>query len=221
MNPNIKIAPEPTLRRLPLYHHYLKTLSDRGREIVSCTHIGTDLRLDPTQVRKDLAVTGIRGRPKVGYVIPVLLTAIEDFLGWNNLADAFLVGAGNLGAALVGYEGFRRYGLNIVAVFDEDPRKIGTMIGDKEILPLRKLSNLARRMKVHLGVLTVPAQVAQEITNIMIEGGIHGIWNFAPITLTVPDDVVVQNENLASGLAVLAKKLATRSASLQAAAKES
>lgn len=220
MNPNIKIAPEPTLRRLPLYHHYLRSMFEHGREVISCTHIGNDLRLDPTQVRKDLAVTGIRGRPKVGYQIPILLAAIEEFLGWNNLADAFLVGAGNLGAALVGYEGFKRYGLNIVAVFDDDPRKIGSFLGDKEVLPLRKLSNLARRMKVHLGVLTVPAPCAQEITNLMVEGGIHGIWNFAPVTLTVPGDVVVQNENLASGLAVLAKKLATRQASLSAIAKE-
>lgn len=210
MSPSIAIAPEPTLRRLPQYHHFLESLLEQGRTEVSCTHIGAGLGLDPTQVRKDLAVTGIRGRPKTGYTVSELIAAIEEFLGWNNLTDAFLAGAGHLGAALVGYDGFRRYGLNIVAVFDNDLRKVGTRVGGKEVLPLAKLTNLANRMKVHLGVLTVPAPSAQLVADKMIEGGIHGIWNFAPVTLTVPSGVVVQNENLASGLAVLAKKLAAR-----------
>jgi len=129
-----RIAPEPTLRRLPVYHHYLKTLAESGRSMVSCTNIGFDLRLDATQVRKDLAITGIKGQPKVGYQIKQILTYIEQFLGWNNTTEAFLVGAGHLGQALLGYEGFRRYGLKIVAAFDSDTSKIGTTLAGHLIL---------------------------------------------------------------------------------------
>ncbi len=202
-----RMTPEPTLRRLPLYHHYLKTLADRGRDVVSCTHIGTDLRLDPTQVRKDLAVTGIRGQPKVGYRVGQLLTSIEEFLGWNNLTDAFLVGVGHLGQALLGYEGFHRYGLRIVAVFDNAPAKIGTTIAGFKVLPSEKIANLARRMQIRLGIITAPASAAQQVAEAMAEGGITGIWNFAPTALSLPEEVTVQTENLASGLAVLSTKL--------------
>lgn len=201
------IAPEPTLRRLPMYHHYLKTLTERGRDVVSCTHIGKDLRLDPTQVRKDLAVTGIKGQPKVGYQIPLLLERIERFLGWNNTTEAFLAGAGHLGQALLGYEGFRRYGLKIVAAFDNDETKIGAKMAGHTILSADKIGNLAHRMKIKLGIIAVPAAAAQQVADAMVEGGISGIWNFAPAALSLPPEVLIQNENLASGLAVLSMKL--------------
>jgi len=206
-NKQERVASEPTLRRLPTYHHYLKTLAERGRDVVSCTHIGNDLRLDPTQVRKDLAVTGIRGLPKVGYRIDQLLTCIEEFLGWNNTTEAFLAGTGHLGQALLGYEGFRRYGLEIVAAFDSDEAKIGTTVAGHKILPVDKLANLARRMKIRLGIIAVPAAAAQQVAEAMAEGGITGIWNFAPAALSLPPEVLVQNENLASGLAVLSAKI--------------
>ena len=207
MSSEMNGVPEPTLRRLPHYYHFLKRLQENGRDVVSCTHIGNDLKLDPTQVRKDLAYTGIVGRPKVGYDVDLLIESIEEFLGWNNVKEAFLVGVGSLGTALIGYAGFRGYGLNIVAAFDQDEKKVGKKIHGLEILPIKKLVNLAQRMKIHLGVLTVPAECAQQITDLMIDGGIQGIWNFAPVNLNVPTHVVVQNENLASGLSVLSKKL--------------
>lgn len=202
-----RIVPEPTLRRLPTYHHYLKTLADRGRDVVSCTRIGNDLRLDPTQVRKDLAATGIKGQPKVGYQISRLIRQIEQFLGWDNITEAFLAGAGHLGQALLGYDGFKRYGLKIVAAFDTDEAKIGTKIGDHTILPAGKIAGLAQRMKIRLGIIAVPAAAAQQVAEVMVEGGISGIWNFAPAALSLPPGVIVQNENLASGLAVLSMKL--------------
>lgn len=134
-----KVVPEPTLRRLPLYHRFLKQVQDEGREGVSCTHIGQALGLDPTQVRKDIEATGAVGRPKVGYVVRELVDSIEKFLGWDNITEAFLIGAGSLGAALLGYGRFQRCGLNIVAAFDTDPKKIGQKIHDRHILPLKKL----------------------------------------------------------------------------------
>ncbi len=207
MNRQVVHVPEPTLRRLPVYHHYLKGLLAAGREAVSCTHIGKDLDLDPPQIRKDLAFTGIRGLPKVGYQVEVLLRCIEDFFGWNRIDEAFLAGTGNLGRALLGYEGFQRYGFKIVAAFDNAPDMVGKTIRDVKVLPIEKLSNLCKRMKIKIGVIATPDNAAQEIADLMIDGGIRGIWNFAPAAIKVPDGVVVQNENLASGLAVLSKKL--------------
>lgn len=203
-----KVAPEPSLRRLPAYHRFLRQIQSEGRGLVSCTHIAHDLGLDPTQVRKDLAVTGIVGKPKVGYEVPVLLAAIEQFLGWDNTTEAFLVGAGSLGTALLGYQGFREHGLNIIAAFDTDESKVGEKIHGKAIMPLHKLANLAQRMHIHLGVITTPAEGAQEAAELMVEGGIRAIWNFAPVSLKLPPGTIVENVQLSSSLAVLSCKLA-------------
>ncbi len=201
-------APGPTLRRLPTYHHYLKQLEAKGRDFVSCTHIANELRLDPTQVRKDIEVTGIVGKSKVGYDVPNLIRAIEEFLGWNNTSDAFLAGVGSMGTALLGYEGFRNYGLNIVAAFDTNPDKVGTSVHGKEVLPIEKLPDLARRMHVLIGILTVPADAAQKVADLMIQGGIKAIWNFAPTALNIPEETVLENVHLSSSLAVLSNRLA-------------
>ena len=207
MNSPIIHIPEPTLRRLPLYYHYLKSVLATGREAISCTHIGNDLSLDPPQIRKDLAYTGIRGLPKVGYQIESLLRSLESFFGWNRIDEAFLAGVGNIGKALLKYEGFQRYGFKIVAAFDTDPAIVGQSFCDVKVLHADKLPNLCSRMKIRIGVISTPETVAQQIADQMIAGGIRGIWNFAPAVIKVPDGVIVQNENLASGLAVLSKKL--------------
>lgn len=202
-----RVAPEPTLRRLPSYYRFLKYLQYEGRGLVSCTHIAHDQGLDPTQVRKDLAVTGIVGKPKVGYEVPVLIAAIESFLGWDNAQEAFLVGAGSLGTALLGYSGFKEYGLNIIAAFDVDPGKVGQKLHGKVVMPLEKLSNLATRMHIHMGIITTPAEAAQAVADQMVAGGIRAIWNFAPVCLKVPPSVIVENVQLSSSLAVLSNKL--------------
>lgn len=203
---NLIRVPVPTLRRLPTYHHYLLRLRQAGRTAVSCTLIAEDLKLYPTQVRKDLAATGIVGKPKVGYDVDELIESIETFLGWNDTHSAFLVGVGSLGAALIGYPGFDRYGFDIVAGFDIDPHKVGTVVRGKRILDVDKLPGLAARMHVHLGIIAVPAATAQVIADVMVRGGIRAIWNFAPVGLQVPEGVVVQNEDLASSLAVFLQK---------------
>lgn len=202
-----RVAPEPTLRRLPSYHRFLLYLQREGRDVVSCTHIASDLGLDPTQVRKDLAVTGIVGKPRVGYAVPVLIEAIESFLGWGNVQEAFLVGAGSLGTALLGYEGFKGLGLNIIAAFDVAEEKIGHNLHGKAIMPLSKLPDLAARMHIHLGIIATPAEGAQQVADLMLEGGIRALWNFAPVSLKVPTGVIVEDVQLASSLAVLSSKL--------------
>ncbi|HCF57931.1 MAG TPA: redox-sensing transcriptional repressor Rex [Myxococcales bacterium] len=202
--------PAPTLRRFPAYLSQLFRLQEEGRDVVSSTHLGKRLMLDPVQVRKDLECTGLVGRPKVGHSVPKLIEAIESILGWNRVNEAFLVGAGNLGAALLGYPRFKQSGLDIVAAFDEAPEKVGSEIHGKTVLPLKKLANLTRRMGVKVGIIAVPADHAQAVADLMVEAGILAIWNFAPVTLRVPEEVIVQTEDLYSGLAILTQKLAVR-----------
>ena len=203
-----KPIPLPSLKRLPTYHHYLKDVQEKGLIYISCTLIGKDLKLDPTQVRKDLEATEIVGKPKVGYPVVDLIGAIETFLGWNNTNEAFIVGAGHLGSALLGYERFKNTGLNIVAAFDTEPARIGTQIRGKEVLPLERLVDLAQRMSIHIGIITVPASAAQKVADLMVEGGIKAIWNFAPVHLRLRDDIIVQNEDLYNSLASLSHRLA-------------
>jgi len=206
---------EPTLKRLPLYHRFLKEWGAAGHATVSCTDIGQDLELDPTQVRKDLESVGVAGRPRVGYVLASVTAELERFLGWSNVHDAFLVGAGSMGSALLGYRKFEQCGLKIVTAFDQDPLKIGAKIHGKHVLPLAKLPNLAQRMHILIGILTVPAEPAQAVADLMVAGGIRAIWNFAPIRLHTPPHVLVHNEDLYCSLAALSQKL---SAALQAPA---
>jgi redox-sensing transcriptional repressor len=185
-------------------------LEAKGISHVSCSDIGRDLSCVPVQVRKDLQYTGIVGKPKTGYSVTELIQTIESFLGWNNVSEAFLVGAGNLGTALLGHERFSKFGLRIVAAFDTDPNKVGQCIHDKAVLPLEKLGDLAQRMSIHLGIITAPAEVAQGVADEMVKAGIQAIWNFAPVRLKVPEHIFVHNEDLYSSLASLSCKLARR-----------
>lgn len=200
-------VPEPTLKRLPLYHRFLKEWQDAGHATVSCTDIAFALASHPTQVRKDLEAAGAVGRPRVGYVLEDLALALESFLGWDNVREAFLAGAGSMGSALLGYRKFEQCGLKIVAAFDQDPLKVGTRIHGKQVLPLGKLANLAGRMHILLGIITVPASEAQGVADLMMAGGIRAIWNFAPVRLQVPQHIIVHNEDLYCSLAALSQKL--------------
>jgi len=202
-----RTAPEPTLRRLPLYYRFLKQLRDIGRISVSCTVIGAELKLDPTQIRKDIEMTGCTGRPKVGYEISELICAVEKFLGWDSTTEAFLVGAGSLGEALLGYPGFADCGLSIVAAFDVDPNKCHRVIHGKHVRHVSKMPNLMRRMRVRFGIITVPAAEAQNAADLLVQGGVLAIWNFAPVAIAVPERVIVTNEDLYCSLAVLSQKM--------------
>lgn len=202
---DIKI-PEPSLKRLPDYVHFLRSLRCGGARIVSTTDIGRALRLDPTQVRKDLAWAGAEGRPRVGYQVDELVAILEQFLGWRNASAAFLAGTGHLGSALLGYAGLREHGLDLVAAFDSDQDKVGEEIHGVKVLEVDRLTGLARRMRVHIGVLTVPAEAAQEVAEKMVEGGIVSIWNFAPVSLQLPEEIFVQSGELYAQLAVLLRR---------------
>lgn len=199
--------PEPTLRRLPLYLRLLKDLPDDAGPAISCTDIGRQLNLDPTQVRKDLETAGLTGKPRVGYPVAETVQGIESFLGWKNVHKAVLVGVGSLGSALLGYRKFEECGLKIVAAFDEDPFKFGNRIHGIPILDWQMLPELVRRMGILVGIITVPAAEAQGVADKLVQGGIRAIWNFAPVQLTTPEPVITHNENLYCSLAALSQKL--------------
>jgi redox-sensing transcriptional repressor len=150
------------------------------------------------------------GRPGIGYDVAILADYLEHFLGLVNDKEAVLVGVGNLGRALVSYPGFTRYGLRIVALFDSDPAKVGQTMGEHRILPVSKLADLTRRLHVQMGIITVPGRAAQEVADQMVAGGVSVIWNFAPATLQVPDEVLVKNEDLAAELATLSHHINLR-----------
>ena len=199
--------PRPSLRRLPLYYRHLRELSEKNVGITSSEELGEAVDVPAAQVRKDLTFLGELGRPGVGYEVFSLASQLEDILGIINDKEAVLVGAGRLGAALAGYEGFRRYRLDIIALFDIDPDKIGTEVGGKSILPLSKLPSLVQRLNIQLGVIAVPASAAQEIADLMVTAGITVIWNFAPVNLKIPEHVWVENEDLAARLAMLSYQI--------------
>ncbi len=197
-----------TLSRMPLYLHFLQEESSKGAQYISSTVIAQNISVSSVLVRKDLAlVSSEPGRPRLGFAINRLIVDIEKFLGYDNLSDAIIVGAGGLGRAFLCYEGFRNNGLNIVAAFDVSERLIGTKVADKEILPLSTLGEFVKEHKIKIGVITVPKVAAQDVLNQMVEAGIRAIWNFAPAPLRVPKDVILKTEDLAASLAMLAGKL--------------
>ncbi len=197
----------PVLRRLPMYHHYLAGLKGEDVQHVSATMIAEYFNLENIKVRKDLAITGAVGKPKVGFTVGLLIEKIEEYLNWNKLNQSVLVGCGNLGTALLGYDGFSNYGFEIIAAFDSDPRLIGSEVHGKSVLPLAKLPDLCHRMHIEIGIITVPPNAAQEVADLMIDGGIKGIWNFSPSGLNVPKDVIVMQQSMAGSLSVLVKKV--------------
>lgn len=198
------------LSRLPAYLHYLKALPPEKNAKISAKALGLRLGYGEIQVRKDLAAVSDGGKPKLGYAVSELIHDIEAFLGYDSVNDAVLVGAGKLGKALMSYEGFRTNGLNIVAAFDSDQEKCGKDESGKQILPLDKMENLCRRMKIRIGIITVPASQAQQVCNLLVSGGVEAVWNFAPTHLSVPEGVILKSENMAASLAVLSKHLAEK-----------
>ncbi|WP_041611052.1 redox-sensing transcriptional repressor Rex [Treponema primitia] len=198
-----KIPATPSVRRLPSYLHAIRQLQSEGSEYISGTLIAQELNLEPIQVRKDLAITGISGKPKKGYPVDALIDAIERFLGWASMQDVIVVGAGNLGSALMGHQEFRSHGMNIVAAFDKNPQKIGTSIHGIPVLNLDDLETEIHKSGVKVAILAVHSEAAQQTADALVNAGIQGIWNFTAIKLKVPEPVVVEMEDLSSGYAML------------------
>ena len=199
--------PEPTLRRLPWYLAYLKLLKDKGEEYVSSTQISKEINVDASQIAKDLSFINISGKTRVGYEVNSLVDVLENFLGFTKIHRAFILGAGSLGAALLHDNGLEQYGLCIVAAFDVNPQKIGTIINGIPVYDIRDLKKYQQQMQVNIGVLTVPVDKAQQVADLTIESGIKAIWNFTPFRIRVPKHIVVQNTSIYAHLAVMFNRL--------------
>jgi redox-sensing transcriptional repressor len=199
----IKIAYAPSVRRLPSYLHIIRQAQRAGDYYISGTVIAQELNLEPIQVRKDLAITGIIGKPKKGYPVEALVAAIEHYLGWDEIHEAVLVGAGNLGSALLGYQEFQLHGLHFVAAFDTDPAKIGGHVHGVPILSMDTVEQAVKSLKAEIALLTVPSPMAQATAEILARAGVTSIWNFTNQKLKISEDVVVQREDLSSGYALL------------------
>lgn len=206
-NKNENQVPEPTLRRLPAYLFFLEKLRGEGTINISAPTIGKALKCDPTQVVKDLAFTGVRGKPRVGYNTYELIHALEEFLGFNKTNEAFLVGAGNLGRALMAYQEHQSLGLKIIAAFDTDENKIGAHVGGIHVLEYNKLFHLSNRLDVQIGILTTPDHVAQDVAEDLINCGIKAIWNFTSVSLDLPYEIIVENTSMSAFAAVLLQRL--------------
>lgn len=207
---SVKSFPLPSIQRLPVYLRFLKEHRKRGETSVSCTRIADEFGQLSVQVRKDLSITGIAGTPKIGYDITKLIDAIEDFLGWNNKTNAYLVGAGSLGNAILGYDGFCEHGLNIVAAFDVDPEKIGRVIHRCPVYDLAEMEQRGQKDQIEIGILTVPAAAAQEMALRLIKVGIKALWNYTPVRLDLPLDMICEDVKLSASFAVLSSRLKKR-----------
>lgn len=201
------MLPKPTFERLKLYH---RLLLDIEEEYISSESIAKMLKVQPEQVRKDLSYLKTVGKPKVGYRVEELKRELDELFGLKKETCVVIVGAGRLGTALANYPGFRKYGIEIVAIFDNDPRKVGQFVSDLVVLPLKDLKRVVKRFNVEIGVICVPKEAAQEVANLLVACGIKGIWNFAPINLEVPDDVLVVNEDITQSLLTLKHMLNLR-----------
>ncbi|MDO5035996.1 MAG: redox-sensing transcriptional repressor Rex [Porphyromonas sp.] len=204
---NVKPIPEPTLRRLPWYLAYVQLLEAKEEVVVSSTVIARGTGVDPSLVAKDLSYVDLRGKTRVGYEIKEMIAVLEDFLGFNRVKKAYIFGVGSLGGALISDRGLEHYGLDIVAGFDISPDVVGTTIGDIPVYHMDELASIAQD-DVEIGVLTVPVDNAQLVTDRIIkEAKVKAIWNFTPFRIIVPDEIVVQNTSMYSHLAVMFQRM--------------
>lgn len=194
-----------TLGRLPYYLQHLRTVFKNNDEYISSTSIAKSLALGEVQVRKDLNSVSGAGKPKIGYEVEELIKSIEKVLGYDNLTNAVLVGAGQLGKALLNYEGFEEFGVRIMAGFDIKAKKQTS--NQKQILPMEEFSKFCKENNIKIGIISANKESSQQICDLMIENGISAIWNFSPLKLNVPEGILLQQENLALSLAHLNNQL--------------
>ena len=200
------------LKRLPVYLNYLKNLPEDSPN-VSATTMARALELGDVQVRKDLAKIST-GRRRTGRNRHQLMQDIEEYLNFAEETGTIVVGAGKLGRALLDYAGFEEAGFNVMAGFDIEP-SIDISEGGKPIYPFNRLEHFCRHYDVHIGVIAVPAESAQEVCDSLVANGVRAIWNFAPVRLQVPEYVIVQSENLAVSLTSLRVQMKNRKAEEQ------
>lgn len=204
---NNLILPEPTLRRLPWYLAYVEILKAQDIEYVSSTQISRALNVDASQIAKDLSFLSLKGKTRIGYEVNALVSSLADFLGFRISHKAYIFGAGSLGKALMLDSGLANYCLDIVAGFDIDNKKVGNMVGDVPIYHIDSLATVMESNPATIGILTVPADCAQDTADIAIGEGIRAIWNFTPYRVKVAEGIVMSNTSIYAHLALIYNRL--------------
>lgn len=195
------------MNRLPLYYNFLLEKKRERVQTISSSVIAKSLKLNNVQVRKDLAsISSVHGKPRVGFDVNIIIKDLERILGCKKLNDVVLVGVGKLGRTLLSYNGFNNYSLNIVAGFDRKKELVGTMINGKPVMSIKSLGEFISKNDIKIGIITVAAASAQKMCDLLVKAGIKAIWNFAPVHLEIPDDVIIKHENLAASLALLTQR---------------
>ncbi len=197
---NISMA---VIRRLPKYHRYLSDLLDKDVQRISSKELSDIIGFTASQIRQDLNNFGGFGQQGYGYNVEALHREIGNILGLNKVYNAVLIGAGNLGQAIANYSGFRKAGFAIKALFDANPRMIGLKIRDFEVLDSEDIETFVEENNIDIAILCIPKNGAQDVVDRLVNSGIKGIWNFAPIDLEVPNGVIVENVNLTESLFTL------------------
>jgi redox-sensing transcriptional repressor len=192
-----ELIPNPAVRRLSLYLRQLEAFRRKDRRTISSKQLGESLNLTDAQVRKDLAYFGQFGHPGIGYRVEDLIAQVRHILGTDKTWNVLLVGAGNLGRALMAYRGFDAKGFRLVAVFDNDPGKAGRKQGSFQVQPLSELKETVQRLQIRLGIIAVPADYAQDVADQLVAAGVRGLLNFAPVSITVAQDVALNAVDLA------------------------
>lgn len=207
---NSIILPEPTLRRLPWYLAYLEILHSNNVESVSSTQISRALSVDASQIAKDISFLNVKGKTRIGYDVPDLIKALSDFLGFTRSHKAYVIGCGSLGKALIRDSGLSNYGLEIVAGFDVNEKVIKRKDLGVPIYHIEKIYEVMGKTPASIGILTVPAQSAQESADIAIGAGVKAIWNFTPYRVKVAEGVVMANTSIYAHLALIFNRLGAK-----------
>lgn len=201
------VISKATIDRLPLYFRTLKVTQLEGIEIISSEELGKRIGVTPEQIRKDLASFGQFGKKGVGYYVRELIRNIGEILGLHRNWNMAIVGLGHLGWALANYPNFSSLGFNIKAIFDVDLSKIGLNIKGIEVSHIGQMKEIIAERNIHIAILTVPAEQAQLMTDKLVAANIKGIWNFAPVQIKIPNDIVFVSEDLSVGLSSLSYHL--------------
>lgn len=202
-------VPEPAIGRLPWYLACISEMRAEGVEYVSSTAISHQLNVDASQIAKDLSYLNIKGKTRIGYDVRQLEEGLSDFLGFHRRHNAVMMGVGSLGRALITDSGLQRYGLNIVAGIDTNPALALTSINGVRIYPPHRLKELVRELGIQIGIIAVPIEFAQAVSDSICEAGIRAIWNFTPSRIRVPEGVVVTNTSIYSHLALIYNRLSS------------
>ncbi|AKI96965.1 redox-sensing transcriptional repressor rex [Kosmotoga pacifica] len=203
--------PKPTIKRLAVYYRCLENLIKSGKETVSSQELGTYLNIKASQVRKDLSYFGEFGKRGIGYQTRRLLDGIAEILGIKRTWNVCIVGAGNLGIALANYPGLSKGGYHVKVIFDNNPAKIGMKLQNGLIVEdLKNFEKVTKEKEIHIGVITVPAESAQQVADIMLSSGIKGIINFAPVKLSIPKKIPVEEIDISLTFRALSFQISTQ-----------